>query len=449
MFSNFYTTILNIKPRTWLAVVTAVALLERVLLYVFYRPVLYNDTAGYRRTADVILGGWVHLDGTRTPGYPVFLALIGPDERVYLAQLTLGVLITLLLFFIGWRLTRLGWFTALAAFAYTLNPQQILVEADILTETLTIFLIVLCLAGMIWLLDSGNKRPLWLVMLTGLGIGATAGLAALVRTLFVFLPILAALVLLVLWRVRLRVRIAGALPVLVTGLALIGIWVNFIHQQFGQWSMDTMTGYHLMNHTGLFFEDVPDKYAGIRDTFIRYRDAQVALTGNAGNAIWDAIPEMMQVSGLGFNPLSSLLGQISVRLILQHPGQYLLTVGEGWLAFWKVPVHWTLVSASLSILEAPQRAIILLLRGVLFLANLAFIAGSVALFWKKARRTLRIEAFISMLVGTIWISSILQAFLEYGDNPRYSIPVQTLVLIVVFWWGYSILNRKRIENPAA
>ena len=157
----------------------------------------------------------------------------------------------------------------------------------------------------------------------------------------------------------------------------------------------------------------------------------------------------MQVSGLGFNPLSILLGQISVRLILQHPGQYLLSVGEGWLAFWKVPVHWTLISSSPSSLEALQRAIVLLLRGVLFLANLAFIAGSIALIWKKARRTLHMEAFISMLVGTVWISSVLQAFLEYGDNPRYSIPVQALVLFVVFWWGYSILNRKRLEIPAA
>jgi hypothetical protein len=112
---------LNIKPRTWLAIVTAVALLERVLLYIFYRPVLYNDTAGYRRTVDAILGGWAHLDGTRTPGYPVFIALIGTDERVFLAQLALGVLITLLLFFIGWRFTRQGWFAPLAAFACTLN----------------------------------------------------------------------------------------------------------------------------------------------------------------------------------------------------------------------------------------------------------------------------------------------------------------------------------------
>jgi hypothetical protein len=46
----------------------------------------------------------------------------------------------------------------------------------------------------------------------------------------------------------------------------------------------------------------------------------------------------------------------------------------------------------------------------LFLANLAFIGGTLALVWKKARRLLRMEAFLGLLVGTTWAASILQAF---------------------------------------
>jgi 4-amino-4-deoxy-L-arabinose transferase-like glycosyltransferase len=446
---NILKWLTRLKMKSWLAIVASVSLVERILLYLLYRPVIYNDSTGYRRTAEAILGGWTNIDGTRTPSYPIFLALIGPDERVYLAQLVLGVFITILFFFIGWRLSRQGWFAALAAFAYTLNLQQLLIEADILTETLTIFMIALCLAGMIWLLNSDSKRPVWQVMLVGLGVGAAAGVAALVRTLFVFLPLLTALVLLIFWHVRMRVRVAAALPVLLVGLVIIGGWVNFIHQRFGIWSMDTMTGYHLMNHAGLFFEDVPDEYAGICDTFIRYRDAQVALTGNAGNAIWDAIPDMMQVSGLGFYSLSSVLARISVSLILQHPVQYLLTVGEGWMAFWKVPLHWGLVSPVSSFMLTVRSNIILLVRGALFLINLAFIAGTFALVWKKIRRVLPLEPFLVLSVSMIWIASILQAFVEYGDNPRYSIPVQSLVLFVVLWWSYTLLNRKKLENPAA
>jgi len=40
-----------------------------------------------------------------------------------------------------------------------------------------------------------------------------------------------------------------------------------------------MTGYHMVQHTGSYFEYVPDQYAALRDTYIKYRDAQVALHG--------------------------------------------------------------------------------------------------------------------------------------------------------------------------
>jgi len=53
-----------------------------------------------------------------------------------------------------------------------------------------------------------------------------------------------------------------------------------------------MTGYHLIQHTGVFFEYVPDKYASLRDTYLRFRDARIAEYGTQTNAIWDAISEM-------------------------------------------------------------------------------------------------------------------------------------------------------------
>jgi hypothetical protein len=68
---------------------------------------------------------------------------------------------------------------------------------------------------------------------------------------------------------------------------------------------------------------VPDQYAAIRDTFIRFRDEQVVQTGTAANAIWNAIPSLEQVSGLGFYDLSDTLAKISIQLIREHPGLYL------------------------------------------------------------------------------------------------------------------------------
>jgi hypothetical protein len=54
---------------------------------------------------------------------------------------------------------------------------------------------------------------------------------------------------------------AGAflLPVFI----LLGGWMNHIHNQFGDWSLTTMTGYHMVQHTGIFFEYVPDEHAAL------------------------------------------------------------------------------------------------------------------------------------------------------------------------------------------
>lgn len=434
----------NLKTRTWLLTILAVAVVERVVLYFTYRPANYNDTGAYRRLAGHILDGWVAYDGTRMPGYPLFMAWIGPDERVYIAQLFLGILTTLLLFYIGWRMTGRGWFAALTASAYTLNLQQVLIEADLLTETLTIFLLALSLAGLAWLVHVAGKRPLWQAILAGLGIGALMGVTALTRSLYAFLPVLAAASLLVFWHARFRVRLVTALAVAVAGLALVGLWVNFIHERFGMWSLDTLGGYHLMNHAGPFFEYVPDEYAEVRDTFIRYRDAQIAETGHPGNAIWDAIPELEQVTGLGFIPLSGLLSKIATQLILEHPLLYLRNVAEGWLNFWRVPIHWTALPAPWALM---QRGIIMLVRLWLGFVSAVFLGGTLAFTFKKVRSRVPMDTFTWLLTGMVWAASVLQALVEYGDNPRYSLPTHAFILVVVMWWGYCLL-KKHAPSPA-
>ena len=428
----------RVSTSSWLLIVMAVALVERAMLYLLYRPVLYNDTASYRRLAGQLLEGWNYYDGTRMPGYPLFLAWIGPDEHVYLVQLGLGVIITLLFFYIGWQVSGQGWFAALAACAYTLNLQQLLFEADLLAETVTVTLIAIYLAAAVRLFyERRNDHP-WQVVLVGLLAGIAGGMAALTRTLYVFLPPLLGLFLFFFLHAKSRLRVVLALTVGLAGMALLALWVNFVHRQYGLWGFDTIGGYHLVNHAGPFFEFVPDEYSDIRDTMIKYRDAQVAETGHSSNAIWDAIPDLTEISGLGFVDLSRLMGKISLQLILEHPGLYLRNVGESWLAYWKVPIHWAVPPDA-----GPgfiRRAITLTLRAGLFLVNLSFVGGSLAMCWKKARSLFRMESFFWLVLTIPWITSITQAMLEYGDNPRYSVPTQTLVILIVAWWLWAVIR---------
>jgi hypothetical protein len=439
-----------LKTKTWLAIVAAFSVIERVFLYLFYHPILYNDTGGYRRAAAAILRDWTKLNGTRTPGYPTFLALVGTDEHVYVAQLTLGLVTTLLFFYLGWRISRKGWFGALAALVHTLNLGQLFFEASLITETLTTFLIVSTLAWIAWLFFSGTRCSLWQVVAVGFIGGLIASFVTLTRPLFIFLPFWVALFLLAFWQGAARkMRWGAGLAAGLSGLLIVGAWVNFIHQRFGIWSLSVMNGYNLVQNTGIFFEYVPDEYAAIRDTYLQYRDERIAETGVPGNAIWDAIPALEQASGLGFIPLSNLLVRISIQLILDHPDLYLRNVLQGWLWFWKAPVYWSSASVANPALREVIFALVAIQRGGMVVFNIAFILGSLALFWKKLRQPLKMNTLIWFTVSVVWLTSIIQALLDHGDNPRFSVPIQTLILFVILWWGVSILNRKRYENLPA
>jgi 4-amino-4-deoxy-L-arabinose transferase-like glycosyltransferase len=249
-----------------LILVILVAIGVRGWLWFSYRPVLYSDSNSYRRLANAIhRPQWKGYDGTRTPGYPLLMALSGPDERVYLAQLAMGLAISLLLFYIGWQVSGKGWLGGVIALAHSLNLGQLFFEADLLTETPTTFWIMLSLAGLAFWLYHPTRRSVWLAC----GLGFTSTAAALTRPLFIYLPFWI-LFFLVMDGRRLRLSfqtlkrtIAFLLPVAL----LFGVWVNFIHSRFHDWALTTMTGYHLVQHTGSYFEYVPDKYAVLRDIY--------------------------------------------------------------------------------------------------------------------------------------------------------------------------------------
>jgi hypothetical protein len=202
-----------------------------------------------------------------------------------------------------------------------------------------------------------------------------------------------------------------------------------------------MTGYHLVQHTGAFFEFVPDKYAALRDTYIHYRDERIAQTGSPANAIWNAIPELEKVSGLGFYDLSDTLAKISIQLIKEHPWFYLRSAWQGWLWFWKAPVYWSPSSLPNPIITYLAGKLVLIDRGGMYLANLAFLTGSILLFWKKFRQVNRMDLFLYLMVISIWMTSILQTLPDHGDNPRFSVPVQSIVGLIVLWWVVSIVKK--------
>jgi hypothetical protein len=435
------------SPRAWLLGVALISVVQRVGLFFLYQPVQYGDTPSYRRLAESLLRGLEYYDGTRTPGYPYFLALVGSDERVWLVQMALGLATTFLFFYMGWQLSGRAWFGGVAALAHTLNLGQLFFEPNILSETLTTFLISLVFAGLLYWLNHTRARRIWLAF----SLGLVSSLAVMVRPLFIYFPFWILLFVAVECKdealagrfpFRLNWPAVGAflLPVVL----VVGGWVNFIHSKYGDWSLTTMTGYHLVQHTGVFFEYVPDEYAALRDTYIKYRDQQIAIRGNQANTIWDAIPEMQQVSGYNFYDLSRVLAKISVQLILDHPDLYLRNVIKGWWYFWRVPVYWSAEAFRTGFLATLTGPLVLGSRLALIAFNLLFLVTSLAaLLWRRMRDWYTLAPAMWCLAGSIWVASILQTLVDHGDNPRFLVPMQSLVVLWVLWFVFQTVNLVR------
>ncbi|HEY3312371.1 MAG TPA: hypothetical protein VGK00_12090 [Anaerolineales bacterium] len=441
----------NKDLRAWLAIVTVVAVLARAGLWLTYPLASGNDTATYQHLALSLRNnaGFDRYNGTRTPGYPLFLMLAGTEQQAYFIQLGLGFLTTLLVFYIAWRLSRRACFAGLLALAHTLNLGQLFFEAALLSEALATFLLFAVLAGLIHLLDH-RERPHWVILLL---VGLAAAALALTRPLFAFVPFWGAFFMLLFWRpVPFRLRVAATALASLPALLTLLVWINFIHTNFNMLGMDSIGGYHLVNHVSSFFELAPDEVAPIRDTFLKFRAGRLASTGSPVNTIWDAIPELMRQTRLNYYALGRVMGEISTRLIREHPWLYAKNLALGWWWFWRVGVFWLPGSFSSAGLNVLISALMLAERAALFGVNLAFLGGSLALLWPKTRRLFNMDLFLWFSVSAIWVTSVLQTLAEHGDNPRFLAPLQTLVVMVVAYWFIMLPGAKALfsakERPA-
>ena len=432
----------------WLGIVLILSIVIRVFLFKTYPPRFFGDTGGYFRSAQAVLNGFDAYDGTRTPIYPIFVALLGSERAIYAGQLFLGVCTSIAWFFIGYKISGKPVFGAMIALAHSLNPGQFFFEANLLTETLATFFLTLSLLGAYIWFANAKHRTIWL----GLGIGFTAALAALTRPQFIFMPFLIAVFLAFSFHDRqIRFNWKPIVSVILPAAVIIGGWMGWIQTRYHMFSLTTMTGFHLVQHTGYYFEDVPDEFAALRDVYLAYRDDRVEAYGTQSNTIWDAIPAMQQASGMSFYELSRELQGISVQLILQNPWQYLQKIVIGWFYFWRSPVYWDRSAITPQSVSGLMQIWVFGARGLMLLMNIVFVLSSLgALVFERLRRLWKLSPFHWLLAGCIWGTSILTSLVEHGENQRFLIPLQTAVIFWGLWLAFVMINMRMEsgKNPA-
>ncbi len=154
-------------------------------------------------------------------------------------------------------------------------------------------------------------------------------------------------------------------------------------------------------------------------------------SGSHPMTIFSAKQELRRASGLGEVELSARFQRISVELIARYPDLYLGGAARAWASFWAVPR-----SEQQQILNSPaakrwldgigkvEHVLLRLLNVVFLLSSLLMLFCAVRL-----RRSGLGEFVAPAFMATIVLATpVVQALAKYGENPRYFIPSQPLVI---------------------
>lgn len=411
----------------------------RAVLWVFYVPTTGMDTGTYQLLADQIAGlDFQHYNGQRTLGYPLLILLAQNNYMIlWVIQSILGFFTALLVYLLVRSHTG-RWSWALAAGLLSLTALNLMFfEAAIVTETASAFLLAWVSYLFVRFIQGGCRIRAALIL------GVMAAILVLTRPQFVFVILLLPLLILVFTHAR--ARQAALVVFLMATVPVLG-WMAINKMTVGHFSLTTLLGYNLTNHSGSFIEYAPDEYSIIRDIYLKYRQQKLEQTGSHHMTVFWARQELLAASGLSEVELSSQLQKLSVELIKAHPGLYAKSVAKAWASFWMVPNYWELEKLGAVRLSEALHLIWAIQHPALRACNAFFLGMSVILTWQwlrhpeQASECYWVPLFLCWLVMAV---SVVQSLVEYGENPRYFIPTQPLVLAAVIMAAADMVRRIR------
>lgn len=412
----------------WL-ILAAVA--ARIILSLLFKPLLTPDSYSYLEMArQIATGDFSGYQAVRTPVYPLFLVLCKFNiQTVVLAQMILGLVISLTIYRVIHQITGGKLFAFAAGLSYALNPSLIIFERAVLTETLTTLLVAVSLLVFLKILNQQDKMPALFLLV------ALSSLAALTRPLFLFLPFLFSVLLVIhLFRredCRVYLVIRPVIGVFFPVVLLLCSWCWFNYSKTGYFQFTSITGASLLTHTEAFIEKAPSEYDALKKIFLKYRDQQITETGNAYNTYYPARKELMEKLNLNFFELNKVLNKLSLDLIVDNPADYLKSVAGSFVRFW-YPTWYANQGGIRKTMKSGNLPVIFLL-GSFALAYVLCIAT----FWAfpliyalspriRDRFAFGFHYFSIYLI--VLSTALTQALSAAQENARYKVPVEPLII---------------------
>ena len=399
----------------------------RVILVQSYAPLYGNDSPSYAALGKMIqTGSFSDYDGRRTPGYPLFMLLLGYNNHlIRLFQHLCG----LLSIFLVYKILRLE-LPARSCWPLLilmgLSIQFPFYESIIQTEALS----TLAIMASLYFFSAPTTRPS--SNLTVASVISSVG--ALIRPhLIILVPIYIGLYA-IQHRHSFHRIITGGVSLALPFVILVGGWVGFNYITISRVAFTTLPKVDLIAHMISYVSDADDKYGEVKYAFeeaftVKKESVEIADDNRAGYVSYAG--QRLRERGITNNlDRADTIHSMAVDLIKKHPLGYLKQVFSAWLRFWRVhiiiyaecfPKNSFLYDIAL-FMWLPIKCLWLVINSIfiLFIPMFLFLKMTT-----EGRRLL--VAIYCLLLG----ASASQALTQYYDNARFAIPFQPLVGIAV------------------
>ena len=410
----------------------------------------FDDSGSYLNLADRISSGnWEGYEAKRTPGYPLLmLALQKNTIAIMILQSVFGIFVSLMLFDITNKILKSSQVAFWVTLIYLFSINIWFMDAAILTESLcTLLLITACWLGY----KLHSQESYFKLIILSLTIGFTIGYLMLTRPnmIILLIPFSLWVIFITKWQLKYRSLICSVccIAVIAPSVLIYSGWSQFNKTQTGSFQYTMLLGYSISQNTGGFMEFASESDQELRDIYLKYRDKLYDrnIKRPSGwnlqeGTIFRALDEMLAATGLSVGELSSEMLGLNLRLISKHPHLYAEGVFTAWLKFgyggWFVdldpvkPGFLTEVYVSIWYLQH----LIVISMYIISLITLCW--AGYGLYKKK---NILVNSYIFFLCNIVLLSSIFQALIQNGENARYGIPFQVIVLLIS---SYGIIRHR-------
>ena len=430
------------KLRTFInkhALVTLLTLgvLARIIIALLYKSItIYPDSEDYIRLGNLITEfNLENYPGNRTPGYPILIAIANNSLLItILFQLSLGLLNIYLLFDFSYRKTKDRNIAFWITFITSSFLHFIFYEFAILTETLTVFLVIFSF----WIIEryqlfqTETPKKYYLLLSTILS------WLYLTKPMFIYFSLGFALFYLVKqFKNNIRETLIKSILVILIPFLTYFTWNNFNKRNIGYFTNTYYFGINLAQTATSFFDKAPDEDALIRDIFVKNRDSIAEhIPRKYPMSAWAAYYDVMEKTNNSYTPqdLSYEFGRISKNLFKKHPDLYLKQVCNSAFLFFgnEDSLKWNYRTFDnkyalygLGFIWSKFQKYVLVLFNILFLI---FSINTLFLFFKSKCKLFDTNLFIVCIVLS---GALAQALVAFGSNSRFAFPFLPLIVYFV------------------